>query len=62
VLKVTDPEAPVLRLPVLNEPSSAVAVWGTVSLFVQVTLSPTFTATFAGAKAKPWILTAASAA
>jgi hypothetical protein len=42
---------------VSNEPSSAVAVWATSSLFVHWTESPTFTVTVAGLNAKFWTRT-----
>jgi len=45
------------RSPELNAPWSAVTVWVTVSLFVQVTFVPVFTVRLAGLKAKFMIVT-----
>ena len=45
------------RSPELNAPWSAVTVWVTESLFVQVTFVPVFTMRLAGLKAKFIILT-----
>ena len=45
------------RSPELNAPWSAVTVWVTVSLFVQVTFVPVFTVRDAGLKAKFIIVT-----
>jgi hypothetical protein len=45
------------RFPESNAPWSAVTVWVTVSLFVQVTFVPVFTVRLAGLKAKFIIVT-----
>ena len=53
-----DPLAPFFRSPVSKLPSEAVAVWAALSWLVHVTVSPSFTVTVAGAKAKFLIVTA----
>jgi hypothetical protein len=54
-VNLTDADVPGLMSPVSKAP--AVAVWVTVSEFLQVTLSPTLIVSDAGAKAKPEIAT-----
>src|SRR5215218_2261633 len=59
VLNVNEKLCPGLRLPLSKLPSLAVAVWGEVSLLVQVTVVPAGTVSIGGLKAKSLISTAA---
>ncbi len=56
-MKVKLKVLPGVRGPELNAPWSAVTVWVTVSLFVQLTFVPTFTVRDTGLKAKFLIVT-----
>ena len=56
-MKVKLKVLPGARGPELNAPLSAVTVWVTESLFVQLTFVPTFTVREAGLKAKFMIVT-----
>ena len=56
-MKVKLKVAPVPKVWLPKAPVSLVTVWGTESLFVQITLPPTGMVTVAGEKAKPERLT-----